>query len=291
MNISEMHIWFRQFVQQMGMQNVRAVLPEQIDLCINTSISDKVNQIIQESVATTSDRIITDNSKLSQVNALSTLYKVIELGFDRSRNDTVVTEGGDIQPDLREYNVGRFECSYFMNEDDNSKIQALYLVDLSINYVRPSDTTAISFGNFPRTTWYPVRIIDDIYLADTLQDFILKPRVRSPIAVLHDNNLEIFVGEAYDTQRGVFKGSLAPYKLRVSYIAKPRKVQYMSDIGGENVDCDLPEYMHVDILKHAADLYFTSIRGSIQSQQQAQQNQGRELARNNVRPENEGYQS
>ena len=40
-----------------------------------------------------------------------------------------------------------------------------------------------------------------------------------------------------------------------------------------------------------ADLYFTSIRGSIQSQQQAQQNQGRELARNNVRPENEGYQS
>ena len=48
MNISEMHVWFRQYAQQMGMQNVRAILPEQIDLLINTSILDTVNQVIKE---------------------------------------------------------------------------------------------------------------------------------------------------------------------------------------------------------------------------------------------------
>ena len=37
MTIAEMHVWFRQYAQQMGMQNVRAILPEQIDLLINNS--------------------------------------------------------------------------------------------------------------------------------------------------------------------------------------------------------------------------------------------------------------
>ena len=48
MNIAEMHVWFRQYAQQMGMQNVRAILPEQIDVFINTSISDLVNQLVRE---------------------------------------------------------------------------------------------------------------------------------------------------------------------------------------------------------------------------------------------------
>ena len=35
MTIADMHINFRQYAQQMGMQNVRAILPEQIDILIN----------------------------------------------------------------------------------------------------------------------------------------------------------------------------------------------------------------------------------------------------------------
>ena len=60
MNIAEMHVWFRQYAQQMGLQNVRAILPEQIDLVINTSITDIVNQIITQNIGITSDRIIND---------------------------------------------------------------------------------------------------------------------------------------------------------------------------------------------------------------------------------------
>ena len=81
MNISDMHVWFRQYAQQMGMQNVRAILPEQIDILINTSITDTVNQIIRENVGITNDRVITDNSKIGQINALKHLYKVKEIKY------------------------------------------------------------------------------------------------------------------------------------------------------------------------------------------------------------------
>src|SRR5574344_2058765 len=76
MTISEMHVWFRQYAQQMGMQNVRAILPEQIDNLINTAIKDTVAEIITKSVGTTNDRVITDNAKLANINALRTLYRV-----------------------------------------------------------------------------------------------------------------------------------------------------------------------------------------------------------------------
>ena len=62
MTIAEMHVWFRQYAQQMGMQNVRAILPEQIDLLINSSITDTINQVITQNIGITNDRIITDNS-------------------------------------------------------------------------------------------------------------------------------------------------------------------------------------------------------------------------------------
>ena len=76
MTISEMHVWFRQYAQQMGMQNVRAILPEQIDNLINTAIKDTIDEVINKSVGTTNDRVITDNSKLANINALRTLYGV-----------------------------------------------------------------------------------------------------------------------------------------------------------------------------------------------------------------------
>ena len=76
MTIAEMHVWFRQYAQQMGMQNVRAILPEQIDLLINSSITDTINQIITQNIGITNDRVITDNSKIGQINALRSLYKV-----------------------------------------------------------------------------------------------------------------------------------------------------------------------------------------------------------------------
>ena len=70
MTAPEMHVMFRHYAQQMGMQNVRAILPEQIDLLLNTSTMDTVNEIIKQNIGITNDRIITDNSKIGQINAI-----------------------------------------------------------------------------------------------------------------------------------------------------------------------------------------------------------------------------
>ena len=271
MTIAEMHVWFRQYAQQMGMQNVRAILPEQIDLLINTSITDTINQIITQNIGVTNDRVITDNSKIGQINALRSLYKVIEVIADPDNGDEPFSKGNidtiyNIVANFRDID----------GEIPGQLFEYLYLVDLAINY--KTSTNKI-------TNYFPVRLIDDAFLADTLNDFILKPRVRTPIAVIYNNKIQLYINDIVNTG---LPQNLIPNVLRISYIGKPAKVAYLSDVGGTNVDCDLPEYMHVDILKHAVDLYRISISGALSGAQSQQQAQQQENVRNNYR--NDGGQ-
>lgn len=271
MTIAEMHVWFRQYAQQMGMQNVRAILPEQIDLLINTSITDTINQIITQNIGVTNDRVITDNSKIGQINALRSLYKVIEVIADPDNGDEPFSKGNidtiyNITANFRDID----------GEISGQLFEYLYLVDLAINY--KTSTNKI-------TNYFPVRLIDDAFLADTLNDFILKPRVRTPIAVIYNNKIQLYINDIVNTG---LPQNLIPNVLRISYIGKPAKVAYLSDVGGTNVDCDLPEYMHVDILKHAVDLYRISISGALSGTQSQQQAQQQENVRNNYR--NDGGQ-
>ena len=283
MTIAEMHVWFRQYAQQMGMQNVRAILPEQIDLLINSSITDTVNQVITQNIGVTNDRVITDNSKIGQINALRSLYKVKKVQAIPSSGSSSTTSPfvkGEETNILRMYaDIKNFDNG---GSGTDGKFDYLYLVDLSINY---SDLSSSSGSPTIVTNYFPVRLIDDAYLADTLNDSILSPRLRTPVAVIYNDQLDIYIDKLTS---GKLPENLNPYKLRVSYIAKPAKVAYKSDLGGTDIDCNLPEYMHIDILKHAVDLYRIAISGALSASQQAEQNQQRENARNNYR--NEGNQ-
>lgn len=278
MNIPDMHVWFRQYAQQMGLQNVRAILPDQIDLVINTSIIDTVNQIIRESISSTNDRIITDNSKLAQINSLRTLYRV----------KTLELYGNQFMYFNSNYrNVGKLTNiieSTGTEVNPDSLPDYLYLVDFSINYKEATlgysgDITGaypVFKTNTVATKLFPIRLIDDMYLADTLNDFILKPRLRSPILVIYNNGtFDLYIEEfKQGTNNSWFlQNSLIPYQFRMSYIAKPAKVHYDEDINGINVDCDLPESLHVDILKHAVDLYRIAVSGALHGNQQQQQQQ------------------
>lgn len=282
MTIEEMHVWFRQNAQQMGLQNVRAILPEQIDLLLNTSIYDIVNQIIQQNIGITNDRVITDNSKIGQINALRTLYKVIEVpivlpkGRVKLESDVLPFKG--INSPIYRY-TGNI-IGFNLNAEKNP-FTYLYLVDFSIDYGKPKSSTET--GDEFTSNLYPVRLIDDTYLADSLNDFILRPRLRSPLAVIYNGTMDLYIDKSTDGN-GTFTEGLQARNLRVSYIAKPAIVKYAADIGGENVDCDLPEYLHNDICKHAIDLYRTSMTGSLYTNQQAAQNQQREDYRNNASP-------
>ena len=270
-----MHVWFRQYAQQMGMQNVRAILPEQIDNLINTSIKDTIDEVINKSVGTTNDRVITDNAKLANINALRTLYRV-KTYTPSEASSTINTYANS------PYSVS--SKTIFSSEN------VLYYVDFSIKY---------DLGDSRESRLFPIRIIDDSYLADVLNDWVLAPRMRTPVMVVYkddtssagdtDSKFEIYIGDN-DSIPSI--ASTAKIKsIRCSYIKAPKKVAYLSDVGGTNVDCDLPEQLQIPMLKHAVDLYRVSINGSLYSNQQnAQQNQ-QEIARNNARPDNEGYQS
>ena len=275
MDISEMHKMFRQYAQQMGMQNVRAILPEQIDLLINNSISDTINQVITQNIGITNDRVISDASKLNQVNALRSLYKV----WKGSIADATV-KGKEKTNYIISFQLPllNFKTNGSYTEDNVSStaISFLYAVDLSINYKKSDFITNV----------FPVRIVDDQFVADVVNDFVLAPKMRSPVASIHDNLIELYIDKAdskpENNQPFTFKG-VSINELRFSYIAKPAIVRFAEDVDGTNVDCDLPEYMHVDIVKHAVELYQLAKSGSLAAAQQAQQNQQREQVANNYR--------
>lgn len=424
MNAPEMHIMFRQFAQQMGMQNVRAILPEQIDLILNTVVTDTVNQIIKENISTTNDRVITDNSKIGQINALRSLYKVSVI--DMSPKENILEENRVFSFSSSDRNSGRMTTD-FRKVSNNSIIpNYMFLVDFAINYKKvtnqlgytgktgiytkkaysiltpdacaegniefldtkiPLDQQCIietfvidseteeghyedlkfaiektinpklkcitngytdyylgvegdsdvstAYGgrnyvltktfkdgcylyndgilynpiiiedvisstdyiqptfnaNETETNYFPVRLIDDTYLADTLNDFILKPRLRSPIIVTYNNDtFDIYIDKfnTVTTEEGiryVLKNDLIPYKLRMSYIAKPKLIRYSEDIGAENQDCDLPVYMHEDIVKQGVDMYRRIITGNAVATQGQEQQVRQENIRNNYRNE------
>lgn len=299
MTTAEMHQMFRNYAQQMGMQNVRAILPSQIDLLLNNSISDTVNQVIAQNIGTTSDRVITDNSKLNQVNALKSLYKVwkakVQLptaktnyiasyilpldnfGIASEAKDTTIKKGDNIYATPGSVDNGK-----------PNKIEYFFLVDLSIDYIKAEGDSSFT------TNVFPIRLIDDQYLADVVNDFVMAPSLRSPVATIHDSTIELYIDKPdADTKTTPdaykFGGGLEVNEIRLSYIGKPGIVKFNEDIGGTDVDCELPESMHVDIVKHAVDLYRTALNGSIVGAQGAKQQQQRENVRNNAR--DEGYES
>lgn len=256
MTISEMHVWFRQYAQQMGQQNVRAILPEQIDLCINSSITDVVNQIIAGSIAVTNDRVLTDSSKLAQINALRTLYKTVErVPIEELKSDYGYWKTTE-----------NLSLLITQGVESSSSVPYLYLVELAVSY---------ALENSKNSQWFPIRVIDDAFLADTLNDFILRPRLRTPVGVMVNDKLELYV-EPTDNKESLPYGVSSISTYRISYIAKPAVVFYGADLGQENVDCDLPEYMHIDILKHAVDLYRVAVSGGLSGQQQQQAPQQQE---------------
>lgn len=275
MDILEMHRMFRQYAQQMGMQNTRAILPEQIDLLINNSISDTINQVITQNIGITNDRVISDASKLNQVNALKSLYKV----WKGSIADVTI-KGKEKTSYIISFQLplSNFKTTGTYTDDENSStaISFLYVVDLSINYKKTDFVTNV----------FPVRIVDDQFVADVVNDFVLAPTMRSPVASIHDSLIELYIDKAdakpEDSQHFTFKG-VSINELRLSYIAKPAVVKFAEDVDGTNVNCDLPEYMHVDIVKHAVELYQIAKSGSLAAAQQAQQNQQREQVANNYR--------
>ena len=179
MNIGEMHVTFRELAQQMGMQTVRAILMEDIDICLNAAIIEKARNVIVENVGPIpyNDKVARQNASISPVNALRTLYTA----------GTV--NGGDITG-------GGTEVDPYKINIDSDGIMLYTGFQVSYN----------------GKTIYDCRIIEAEDLGQTLRDFCNRAAKDAPIVTIFDDesgiNVNIYTGRNNTVKPQLVKISL-----------------------------------------------------------------------------------
>ena len=216
MTIEEKHVVFRELAQQMGMQTARALLPEEIDICLNVAINDIVKELITSSVgyAPYNDKVARHNSAVSPINGLRTLYK---------KGDVIVS------------------ASSVKNT----------IIDIADNNVMIYTGFRVIYND---NTMYDCRIIEAEHLAQTLNDYCNRAAKDSPICTVSgDTNkisLEVYTGNSTSNTIS---------KIQYLYIKNPAVVYYDENDINKCVNCDLPSYLHLDVVKRAVNVYLQSI--------------------------------
>lgn len=218
MTIGEMHVMFRQLAQQMGMQTIRAILPSEIDACINIAINDVIKKLIAENLGSAGNEQVTIyNARVGQINGLSTLSKRLNLTAPIKSNQR--------------------NC------------YTTYVPLDTVMYI-----TAVEIGYEETNSFYDARVTQAELLGRTLEDYCNAPTYKSPVVVFLGQVDRVDV-EVYSSSTG---NGLIPTKANAVIISKPAVVMY-SDVEGDGVDCDMPDYMHIDIVKAAAEIYLRSV--------------------------------
>ena len=221
MNIEEMHVIFRELAQQMGMQTTRAILPENVDICLNVAIIDTAKELIGANIGPLpyNDKVARQNASISPINGLRTLYRKADI-----KEDSINGDGTEVSP--------------YTFEIDSSSIM-LY-TGFKVSYD----------GN----TLYDCRIIENEDLGQTLRDFCNRATKDAPICTIVGDtekiNVDIITGR---------KVMAKPKLVQYLYIAEPAKVYYDEDNADNNVNCDLPSYLHMDVVKRAVSVYLASV--------------------------------
>lgn len=227
MTINEMHILFRTIGQAMGLQLVRGILPESIDIYLNAAINEKCRSILLQNASTAfQDKITVRDNPVSPINALRTLYRTVDISITSSDFVPVNVLKQHIEKDLSTItNVFQFVSFYVGYNDGTVKNCRLIEHDklqLVLNdYCNKADDE------------YPVVSL----ISDTNKDIIAK------LYVENNSNVNL---------------------LTCNYICNPAKVQNNSN----PIDCDLPEYLHNEIVELAVNKYFQSVGSTTQSVKQ-----------------------
>ena len=234
MTIGEMHVMFRELAQQMGMQTTRAILPENIDICLNIAIKDTVKELIAENIGyvNPNDKISRHDNAISSINGLRTLMKKGNVDIKRKPIDNVLKPETDV---IKPGN-GTPKTPFAFSITNNDVM--LYL-GFKVTY----DSNLL----------YDCRIIEQENLGSTVQDFSNRPTKDAPICTIIKSN-DDFVLELIN---GLNNGTL-PSSIQYLYIANPAEVYYDEE-NSNNTDCDLPNYLHKDIVEKAVSVYLQSV--------------------------------
>lgn len=218
MTILEMHEMFRVLGQRMGLERVRGILEESIDVCLNDAINEIVDNVIKSNVQTVyKDKITIQDNPISPVNGVSTLYKEVDKNGSIESDSPVVLTVEDIR----------------------------YIYGFSVAYP----------GN---TVYKQCRLIEPDRVEITLSDYCSRASKEYPIVTVVDVNEK--TGEY--TIRPYTDGNRVS-SIRMKYIKNPVKVSLE-----EEVDCDLPEHLHKDVVEVAVTKYLQSVGSTTQNVRQ-----------------------
>lgn len=86
MTREEMQIAFRVYGQQIGMQKMRTILPEEIDVFLNSAVVEKIRQILGTNVnAQFADKVSIQQNHISPINFVRTLIKDKTLTIENNK--------------------------------------------------------------------------------------------------------------------------------------------------------------------------------------------------------------
>lgn len=234
MDIKQMHAAFRTLAQQMGMQLNRGILPESIDIFLNDAIIELVRTEITKGVRTAiQDNVDTQSMTMPTINLFRNMYKI-----DTNESFDIVDENtnGYYTVDLSKY----------------VKDTMMYL-GFSLKYKDsiPGRLTA-------------ARLIGADVLETTLRDYCNGASKDSPIVCLcrfgdTPTGLEIYTNDTDNSLKSVI----------IKRIVMPATVKYPTKSDDDSTNCDLPEYVHYEIVERAVMKFYQSI-GATTPQQQRQ---------------------
>lgn len=215
MNIQEMHQYFRVYGQQVGMQNIRAILPEEIDAFLNVAINEKIREVLITNT-TSNNTGLTINSEIGNLNFFRTL---------------TLTKG--------------LQLEKVVKNDKGFK----YFGTIDFSDIMFVMSICISYDGF---NTYDCRIIDINSINNVLNDYCNSPSKEYPACVITTNINNKNIVAIYPEDIEIKDSS-------ITIIKNPNIVSLEKD-----VSCDLPEYIHYEIVQLAVQAYFNSVGATTQ---------------------------
>lgn len=244
MNIKEMHDLFRVVGQQVGMQLVRGILPAHIDSFINIEINETIkNELLINANTVLPDSVNLQSITLNPINAFRTLYRkdVFEVA-NKDYFSIIDNHYKFILPNETNVKHGTGNIANITN-----KINSMLYLGFNIQYEGVNKFTSC-------------RLIGASVLESTLKDFCNGADKENPISVLMGET-DTYNGTSYNKEYVEFYTNSITDKINkisVSYIKNPNIVKWDND-DTKCVNCDLPEYMHYNIVNGAVNRYLLSI--------------------------------
>ena len=252
MNIEKMHEVFRTLGQQKGMQLVRAILPEEIDVWINDAITEKTRAEILKSINYSVQFAGNANvSKMTNINLFKSLYRNARFKLSEESNDGLVTyyNSDNGYYEITVPTIGAADVVKSSLQSEEYCINPMLYLSFALEY---DDKSRGSSTN--------CRIIPEDEVENTMNDYCNRASKDYPIiTLLGTPNVENLLekdANVYNEQLRIYtnKPNCDVKYLNIKYIKKPNIVNY-----NKKIDCDLSDYIHNEIVEIAVQKFLRSV--------------------------------